>query len=93
MGFSRLDFADLQYISVSLERLNATLCTVAPMVMVAIERRCAALTAQTGMIGPLSTIAMGVMILCEPFSAWIALGTALVLAGNWLLAKARARAG
>ena len=61
--------------------LNATLCTFAPvlMVMMAIERIGAALAAQTGMIGPLSTILMGVLILGEPFTAWIAAGTALVL--------------
>ncbi len=71
--------------------LNATLCTFAPvlMVMMAIERIGAAATAQTGMIGPLSTILMGVVILGEPFTAWIAAGTALVLAGIWLLAAAR----
>jgi hypothetical protein len=46
-----------------LSLLNATLCTFAPvlMVMMAIERIGATLTAQTGMIGPLSTIAMGVL--------------------------------
>jgi drug/metabolite transporter (DMT)-like permease len=74
-----------------LSLINATLCTVAPvvMVMMAIERMGAALTAQTGMIGPLSTITMGVLVLGEPFTAWIAVGTALVLAGIWLLARAR----
>jgi len=71
--------------------LNATLCTFAPvlMVMMAIERIGATLAAQTGMIGPLSTILMGVVILGEPFTAWIAAGTLLVLAGIWLLAKWR----
>ena len=71
--------------------LNATLCTFAPvlMVMMAIERIGATATAQTGMIGPLSTILMGVAILGEPFTAWIAAGTVLVLAGIWLLAKWR----
>ena len=71
--------------------LNATLCTFAPviMVMLAIERVGATLTAQTGMIGPLSTILMGVLILAEPFNAWIGAGTVLVLAGVWLLAKWR----
>jgi drug/metabolite transporter (DMT)-like permease len=71
--------------------LNATLCTFAPvvMVMMAIERIGATLAAQTGMIGPLSTILMGVLILGEPFTAWIAAGTLLVLAGIWLLAKWR----
>ena len=74
-----------------LSLLNATLCTVVPvvMVMMAIERIGATLTAQTGMIGPLSTIIMGVLILGEPFNAWIVLGTALVLSGIWLLARAR----
>ncbi|KNZ33744.1 MAG: multidrug DMT transporter permease [Methylibium sp. NZG] len=71
--------------------LNATLCTFAPvlMVMMAIERIGAAMTAQTGMVGPLSTILMGVLILGEPFTAWVAAGTVLVLAGIWLLTRAR----
>jgi drug/metabolite transporter (DMT)-like permease len=74
-----------------LSLLNATLCTFAPvlMVMMAIERIGATLAAQTGMIGPLSTILMGVVILGEPFTPWIAAGTLLVLAGIWLLAKWR----
>jgi drug/metabolite transporter (DMT)-like permease len=76
---------------IALSLLNATLCTFAPvvMVMMAIERIGATLTAQTGMIGPLSTIAMGVLILGEPMNAWIVAGTALVLTGIWLLARAR----
>ena len=63
--------------------LNATLCTFAPvlMVMMAIERVGATVAAQTGMIGPLSTIAMGIVILGEPFTGWIIAGTLLVLAG------------
>jgi drug/metabolite transporter (DMT)-like permease len=74
-----------------LSLLNATLCTVAPvvMVMMAIERIGATLTAQTGMIGPLSTITLGVLVLGEPFNAWIIAGTALVLTGVWLLTRAR----
>jgi drug/metabolite transporter (DMT)-like permease len=76
---------------IGLSVLNATLCTFAPvlMVMMAIERIGAPLAAQTGMIGPLSTILMGVVILGEPFTPWIAAGTVLVLAGIWLLAKWR----
>ena len=71
--------------------LNATLCTFAPvlMVMMAIERIGSTLAAQTGMIGPMSTLLMGVFILGEPFTAWVAAGTALVLAGVWLLARWR----
>ena len=75
-----------------LSLLNATVCTFAPvlMVMMAIERIGATMAAQTGMIGPLSTITMGVLILGEPFTAWVAAGTLLVLAGIWLLARVRA---
>jgi drug/metabolite transporter (DMT)-like permease len=74
-----------------LSLLNATACTVAPvlLVMMAIERVGATVTAQTGMIGPVSTIVMGVLILGEPFTPWLAVGTALVLSGIWLLARSR----
>ena len=63
--------------------LNAVACTAAPvlMVMMAIERIGSGLAAQTGMIGPMSTIAMGVWLLDEPFNAWIIAGTVLVVAG------------
>jgi drug/metabolite transporter (DMT)-like permease len=69
--------------------LNATACTVAPvlMVMLAIERIGAALTSQTGMIGPLSTLALGVWVLGEPLNAWIGLGTVLVLGGVYLASR------
>jgi drug/metabolite transporter (DMT)-like permease len=69
--------------------LNATACTFAPvlMVMMAIERIGAALTAQTGSIGPLSTIALASILLGEPFTVWVAAGTVLVIAGIWLLAR------
>ena len=69
--------------------LNATLCTAVPvlMVMMAIERIGPAIAAQTGMIGPLSTILMGVVILGEPFTAWIAAGTALVIAGIFVFTR------
>jgi len=71
--------------------LNATVCTFAPvlMVMMAIERIGATLSAQIGMVGPLSTILMGVFILGEPFTLWIAAGTLLVLTGISLLARRR----
>ncbi len=73
-----------------LSLLNATLCTFAPvvLVMLAIERIGPTLTAQTGMLGPLSTLLMGVVILGEPFTPWVAAGTALVLLGIALLARA-----
>ncbi len=74
-----------------LSLLNATLCTFAPvlMVMMAMERIGATLTAQTGMLGPVATILMGVVLLDEPLNGWIVAGTALVLTGVWQLAKAR----
>ena len=72
-----------------LSLLNATACTVAPvlMVMMAIERIGPGLTAQTGMIGPMSTITMGVLLLDEPFTIWVAAGTALVLAGIYVFTR------
>jgi drug/metabolite transporter (DMT)-like permease len=71
--------------------LNATLCTFAPVlaVMLAIERIGATLTAQAGMLGPMSTILLGVWLLGEPFTWPVALGTLLVLAGIWWMAKGR----
>ncbi len=72
-----------------LSLLNATLCTAVPvlLVMMAIERIGPALSAQTGMIGPMSTILMGVLILGEPFTAWIAAGTVLVIAGIFVFSR------
>ncbi len=69
--------------------LNALACTVAPvlMVMMAIERIGAALTAQTGMIGPMATIALGVWVLNEPLNIWIGVGTLLVLSGVFIVSK------
>ncbi len=69
--------------------LNATLCTAVPvlMVMMAIERIGAGLAAQTGMVGPMSTILMGVLILGEPFTAWVAAGTVLVIAGIFVFSR------
>jgi drug/metabolite transporter (DMT)-like permease len=71
---------------------NAVFTTFAPvlMVMMAIERIGAPLAAQCGMVGPMSTILFGVVLLGEPFTGWVVVGTGLVLAGVWLLAKWRA---
>jgi drug/metabolite transporter (DMT)-like permease len=72
-----------------LSLLNATLCTALPVlaVMMAIERIGAPLAAQTGMIGPMSTILMGVFILGEPLNAWIIAGTVLVLSGVYWVSR------
>ena len=72
--------------------LNATLCTAVPvvLVMMAIERIGAGLAAQTGMIGPMSTIAMGVIFLGEKLNLWIIGGTALVLLGVYWVSRSKA---
>jgi len=72
--------------------LNATACTAAPvlLVMMGIERIGAGLAAQVGMIGPMSTILMGVVLLDEPFNGWIIAGTALVVGGVFLVTHRRA---
>lgn len=69
--------------------LNATLCTALPvlMVMMAIERIGPGLASQIGMVGPLATILMGVWILDEPFTLWVAAGTAFVVAGIFVVSR------
>ena len=97
-GFVLLQFALLRPLNtafavapevIQLSLLNAVLCTFAPvlMVMMAIERIGAGLAAQTGMIGPMSTILMGVVILGEPFNGWIVVGTVLVMGGVYLVTR------
>ena len=73
-----------------LSLLNATACTAVPvvLVMMAIERIGSGLTAQTGMVGPMSTLLMGVFILGEPFNMWIVGGTVLVLSGVFWVSRA-----
>ena len=72
-----------------LSLLNAVACTAVPvlLVMMAIERIGAAATAQAGMVGPLSTILLGVWLLGEPFTAWLAAGTVLVIAGIFVFTR------
>ena len=74
-----------------LSLLNATACTVVPvlLVMMAIERLGSGLAAQVGMVGPMSTITMGVVILGEPFTPWVVAGTVLVLAGVFVCTRQR----
>ena len=76
-----------------LSLVNAVLCTAVPvlLVMMAIERIGSGLAAQVGMIGPMSTLLMGVLMLGEPFNGSVLLGTALVLGGVfWVTRPARA---
>ena len=72
-----------------LSLLNATLCTAVPvlLVMMAIERIGASLKAQAGMVGPMATILMGVWLLGEPFTVWVAAGTVLVIAGIFVCTR------
>jgi len=74
-----------------LSLLNAIGCTVIPvlLVMMAIERIGSGLAAQVGMVGPMSTITMGVLILGEPFTGWVVAGTLLVLLGIFVCSRAR----
>jgi drug/metabolite transporter (DMT)-like permease len=74
---------------ISLSILNAVACTAAPvlMVMMAIERIGSSLASQTGMVGPMSTITMGVWLLGEPFNGWIVVGTVLVMSGVFLVTR------
>ena len=73
--------------------LNATLCTAVPvlLVMMAIERIGASAAAQTGMVGPMSTLLMGAWLQDEPFTLWVAAGTALVIAGIFVFTRAPRR--
>lgn len=70
--------------------LNAVLCTVIPvlLVMMAIERIGPQATAQIGMVGPMSTIVMGVWLLGEPFTLWVVAGTVLVISGIFVFSRA-----
>ncbi|MBB2486884.1 DMT family transporter [Mitsuaria sp. WAJ17] len=71
--------------------LNAVLSTFAPvlLVMLAIERLGAAVAAQTGMLGPMATIALGAWLLDEPLTTGVLGGTVLVLGGILLLNRWR----
>jgi len=74
---------------IELSLLNAVLCTATPvlMVMMAIERIGPALTSQVGMVGPLSTIFLSVLILDETLNIWIVLGTSLVIGGIYIVTR------
>jgi len=75
-----------------LSLINAVFCTVFPvfLTMVAVSRIGPATTSQAGMIGPVSTLFLGALILGEPITGIQLAGTALVLAGIYLLSKKRA---
>jgi len=74
-----------------LSLLNATACTVVPvvLVMMAIERLGAGLAAQVGMVGPMSTLVMAALFLDEPLSAWVLGGTVLVMGGVFVCTRSK----
>jgi drug/metabolite transporter (DMT)-like permease len=71
--------------------VNAFFCTVLPvsMTMLAVERIGAATTSQASMVGPVSTLFLGALVLNEPVTAIQLAGTVLVLGGIYLLSKRR----
>ncbi len=70
-----------------LSLVNGIFCTIFPvfMTMVAVNRIGAATASQAGMLGPVSTLFLGALVLGEPITAIQLAGTALVLAGIYLL--------
>lgn len=72
-----------------LSLLNASLCTVIPMllIMIAINRIGSPLVAQAGILGPVSTLFMGWAVLSEPITALQIGGMILVIGAMWLLVK------
>ncbi len=74
-----------------LSLFNAIFCTVLPVVMtmVAVARIGAGTASQAGMVGPVSTLFLGAMLLNEPVTGIQLSGTALVLAGIYLLSRKR----
>ncbi len=72
-----------------LSLINASLCTVVPMllIMIAINRIGSPLVAQAGILGPVSTLFMGWLVLSEPIT-WIQIGgMGLVIGAMWLLVR------
>ena len=71
---------------------NAVFCTVLPvfLTMIAVSRIGAPMVSLTGMVGPVSTLFLGALVLGEPITAIQLAGTALVLTGIYLLSKKKA---
>jgi len=70
-----------------LSLVNGVFCTIFPvfMTMAAVQRIGAATASQAGMIGPVSTLFLGALILGEPITSVQLAGTGLVLLGIYLL--------
>lgn len=72
-----------------LSLLNGTLCTVLPVLatMMAVQRLGSAMASQIGMVGPVSTIVMSLLILGEPMGPWQVAGTVLVMVGVFVVTR------
>ncbi|MDY7577932.1 DMT family transporter [Herbaspirillum sp. RTI4] len=72
-----------------LSMFNAVFCTVLPvfLTMIAVARIGAPTAAQAGLVGPVSTLFMGAVILNEPITGLQLAGTALVLSGIYMLSR------
>lgn len=72
-----------------LSMINGLFCTVMPvfLTMIAVSRIGAPTAAQAGMVGPVSTLFLGAVLLNEPITGVQLSGTALVLSGIYLLSK------
>ena len=70
-----------------LSLVNAVFCTILPvfMTMAAVQRIGAPTASQAGMVGPVSTLFLGALVLGEPVTAIQLAGTALVIAGITML--------
>ncbi|QOY93813.1 EamA family transporter [Massilia sp. UMI-21] len=70
-----------------LSLVNGVFCTIFPvfMTMAAVQRIGAATASQAGMIGPVSTLFLGALILGEPVTGVQLAGTGLVLVGIYAL--------
>jgi drug/metabolite transporter (DMT)-like permease len=75
--------------------MNALISTVLPifMVMTAIARVGAPLTSQVGLVGPVSTMLLGAIFLGESIGLAQMAGTALVLAGVYVVTRPGTRSG
>lgn len=72
-----------------LSLVNAVFCTVLPvyLTMLGVEKIGAASASQAGMVGPVSTLFLGALVLGEPITAIQLAGTGLVLCGMYVLSR------
>lgn len=72
-----------------LSLVNAVFCTVLPvyLTMLAVEKIGAGSASQAGMVGPVSTLFLGALVLGEPITAIQLAGTGLVLCGMYVLSR------